>query len=54
MGWSGPRSPGVILTAVTVTILASIALHGLSTVPSIRSYAREVKRLPPSVAELRS
>jgi sodium/hydrogen antiporter len=47
-------APGVILTAMTVTILASIALHGLSTVPSVRSYAREVERLPPSAAELRS
>jgi sodium/hydrogen antiporter len=45
---------GVIRTAMTVTTLASIALHGLSTVPSVWSYAREVKRLPPSAAELRS
>jgi hypothetical protein len=38
---------------MTVTILASIALHGLSTVPPVRSYAREVERLPPSAPELR-
>ena len=46
--------PGVILTAMAVTILASIALHGLSTEPSVWSSAREAERPPPSAAELRS
>jgi sodium/hydrogen antiporter len=45
---------GVILAAMTVTVLGSVALHGLSAVPLVRSYAREVERLPPSAPELRS
>ena len=45
---------GVILAAMTVTVLASVALHGLSAVPFVRSYARDVERLPPSAPELRT
>jgi sodium/hydrogen antiporter len=45
---------GVILATMTVTVLASVALHGLSAVPLVRRYAREVERLPPSAPELRT
>jgi hypothetical protein len=45
---------GVILAGMTVTVLASVALHGLSAVPLVRGYAREVERLSPSAPELRS
>jgi NhaP-type Na+/H+ or K+/H+ antiporter len=45
---------GVILATMTVTVLASAALHGLSAVPLVRRYAREVERLPPSAPELRT
>jgi len=45
---------GVILAAMTVTVLASVVLHGLSAPPFVRSYGREVERLPPSAPELRN
>jgi sodium/hydrogen antiporter len=45
---------GLILAAMTVTVLASVVLHGLSAAPLVRSYAREVERLPPSAPELRN
>jgi sodium/hydrogen antiporter len=45
---------GVIVAAMTVTVLASVALHGLSAVPFVRSYAHEAERLPPSAPELRN
>jgi sodium/hydrogen antiporter len=45
---------GVILATMTVTVLASVVLHGLSAVPFVRSYAREVERLPPSAPEMRN
>jgi NhaP-type Na+/H+ or K+/H+ antiporter len=43
---------GVILAAMTVTVLASIVLHGVSARPLVRAYAREVERLPPDAPEL--
>ena len=45
---------GAILAAMTVTVLASVLLHGLSAVPFVRSYAHDVERLPPSAPELRN
>jgi NhaP-type Na+/H+ or K+/H+ antiporter len=44
---------GVVLAAMTVTVLASVVLHSLSAVPIVRSYSREVERLPPGAPELR-
>jgi sodium/hydrogen antiporter len=50
-----PELPALaaILAAMTVTVLASVVLHGLSAAPFVRSYTREVERLPPSAPELR-
>jgi sodium/hydrogen antiporter len=43
---------GAILAAMTVTVLASVALHGLSARPFVRAYAGEVERLPAGAPEL--
>jgi NhaP-type Na+/H+ or K+/H+ antiporter len=45
---------GTLLAAMTVTVLASVALHGLTALPFVRAYAREVERLPPDASELRA
>jgi NhaP-type Na+/H+ or K+/H+ antiporter len=37
---------GVILAAMTVTVLASVLLHGLSAVPLVRAYARATRGDP--------
>jgi sodium/hydrogen antiporter len=44
---------GVILAAMTVTVLASVALHGLTALPGVRAYARSTERLPEGAPELR-
>jgi sodium/hydrogen antiporter len=44
---------GVILAAMTVTVLASVALHGLTARPGVRAYARGTERLPAGAPELR-
>jgi NhaP-type Na+/H+ or K+/H+ antiporter len=43
---------GAILAAMTVTVLASVALHGLSARPFVGAYARSAERLPPDAPEL--
>jgi NhaP-type Na+/H+ or K+/H+ antiporter len=43
---------GAILAAMTVTVLASVALHGLSARPFVGAYSREVERLPTDAPEL--
>ena len=37
---------GVILAAMTVTVLASVVLHGLTAVPGVRAYARATRGDP--------
>jgi NhaP-type Na+/H+ or K+/H+ antiporter len=37
---------GVILAAMTVTVLASVVLHGLSALPGVRAYARATRGDP--------
>jgi sodium/hydrogen antiporter len=37
---------GVILAAMTVTVLASVLLHGLTAVPGVRAYARATRGDP--------
>jgi sodium/hydrogen antiporter len=44
---------GVILAAMTVTVLASVLLHGLTALPGVRAYARSTERLPEGAPELR-
>jgi sodium/hydrogen antiporter len=44
---------GVILAAMTVTVLASVLLHGLTALPGVRTYARSTERLPEGAPELR-
>jgi sodium/hydrogen antiporter len=44
---------GVILAAMTVTVLASVVLHGLTALPGVRAYARNTERLPAGAPELR-
>jgi sodium/hydrogen antiporter len=44
---------GVILAAMTVTVLASVALHGVTALPFVRAYARSAERLPADAPELR-
>jgi sodium/hydrogen antiporter len=44
---------GVILAAMTVTVLASVMLHGLTALPGVRAYARSTERLPDGAPELR-
>jgi sodium/hydrogen antiporter len=44
---------GVILAAMTVTVLASVVLHGLTALPGVRAYARSTERLPARAPELR-
>jgi sodium/hydrogen antiporter len=44
---------GVILAAMTVTVLASVVLHGLTALPGVRAYARSTERLPEGAPELR-
>jgi sodium/hydrogen antiporter len=44
---------GVILAAMTVTVLASVALHGVTALPFVRAYARSAERLPDGAPELR-
>jgi NhaP-type Na+/H+ or K+/H+ antiporter len=43
-----PALPGLdaILATVTVTVLASVVLHGLSACPLVGAYARTIERLP--------
>jgi sodium/hydrogen antiporter len=43
---------GTILAAMTVTVLASVALHGLTALPFVRAYARNAERLPADAPEL--
>jgi NhaP-type Na+/H+ or K+/H+ antiporter len=43
---------GTILAAMTVTVLASVALHGLTARPFVRAYARSAERLPAEAPEL--
>ena len=43
---------GAILAAMTVTVLASVALHGVTARPFVRTYARSAGRLPPDAPEL--
>jgi sodium/hydrogen antiporter len=45
---------GVILAAMTVTVLASVVLHGVTALPGVRAYARSTERLPEGAPELRS
>jgi sodium/hydrogen antiporter len=45
---------GVILAAMTVTVLASVALHGVTALPFVRAYARRAERLPEGAPELRT
>jgi sodium/hydrogen antiporter len=42
---------GTILAAMTVAVLASIVLHGLSAPPLAAAYARALKGLPPDAPE---
>jgi NhaP-type Na+/H+ or K+/H+ antiporter len=37
---------GVILAAMTVTVLASVVLHGLTAIPGVRAYARATRGDP--------
>jgi NhaP-type Na+/H+ or K+/H+ antiporter len=37
---------------VTVTVLASVVLHGITAPPVVRAYARKVERLPDGAPEL--
>jgi sodium/hydrogen antiporter len=43
-----PALPGLgtILATVTVTVLASIVLHGLTARPLVETYSRTIGRLP--------
>jgi NhaP-type Na+/H+ or K+/H+ antiporter len=43
---------GVILAAMTVTVLASVMLHGLTALPGVRAYARSAERLSEATPEL--
>jgi NhaP-type Na+/H+ or K+/H+ antiporter len=43
---------GTILAAMTVAVLASIVLHGVSARPLAAAYARTLKGLPPDAPEL--
>jgi sodium/hydrogen antiporter len=43
---------GTILAAMTVTVLASVALHGLTARPLVRAYARSAGRLRAEAPEL--
>jgi NhaP-type Na+/H+ or K+/H+ antiporter len=43
---------GAILAAVTVAVLASVVLHGLTARPLVGAYARSVERLPTGAPEL--
>ena len=49
-----PELPGlqVILATVTMTVLASVVLHGLSAPPLTRAYARRVQRMASDAPEL--
>jgi sodium/hydrogen antiporter len=45
---------GTILAAMTVSVLASVVLHGLSARPLAAAYARNLTGLPPDAPELAS
>lgn len=49
-----PELPGLqaILATVTMTVLASVVLHGLSAPPLTRAYARRVQRMAADAPEL--
>ncbi len=49
-----PDLPGLdlVIAATTVTVLASVFLHGISSRPFARLYARRLKNLPPDAPEL--
>ena len=44
---------GAILATVTVAVLASVVLHGITAPPLMRAYARKVERLPDGAPELK-
>jgi sodium/hydrogen antiporter len=49
-----PELPGLgaILATVTMTVLASVVLHGISAPPLVRAYARVAEGLPAGAPEL--
>lgn len=49
-----PELPGLgaILATVTLTVMASVVLHGISAPPLVRAYARAAERLPADAPEV--
>jgi NhaP-type Na+/H+ or K+/H+ antiporter len=49
-----PDLPGLdlVIAAATVTVLASVFLHGITARPFARAYARKLEDLPPDAPEL--
>jgi len=51
-GEGPPPFPPIVVTAVALTVLLSVVLHGLTAVPAVDAYARRLRDLPEGAPEL--